>query len=183
LKTRIFTHADKAVPLVRGVMTEEGVCQLLDFVQGDHGFCVRQLPVSTLQSGVPFNREDGMYGPVGTETKFCGFIFQGIATVRKDGRIHLQLDMMQSGPKDYYGHLRDQPLESDFQVLNARGAFVLDPDETCFFGGLKRRTLGWVSSRVPLLCELPWIDDLFVQSRDVEIDEELLILATVRLAK
>jgi hypothetical protein len=186
LKTRVFTYADKPVPLVRGVITEEGVFELAEFVQGNRGFALAQKSVETVQSGVPFDKKHYSMYQMADPTMFCGFIFKGIATVHKDGRLHLQLDVTHSGPKDYYCHLRDNPpdpSEYGFQVLNATGAFVLDPGDSCFFGGLKRRTIGSVSSRVPLLCELPWIDDWFVQRRDVEIDEELLILATVRLAK
>ncbi len=166
---RIFTHADKDVPLVRGVMTEEALRDVREFLQGDPGTQMLCRPTFGVQRGMLFSFSCGSDSPSG----FVGFTLNGKPAMRKDGRIHLRLDAKQSV----------RGCDGALNQVDANGGFVIDPGQTCFFGAMKLRTMATVTRRTPLLGEIPWIDSWFMYNREVEVEEELLMTATVRLAK
>lgn len=105
---------------------------------------------------------------VQTGTVLCGISAEVRPAMRADGSIHLRLTTKYSSGAE------------PNRISELTGAVIVRPGQTCFFGGVKHKTIGTVTTRIPLLSELPWIGSCFVRDHKIELDEELLVLATVR---
>ena len=73
--------------------------------------------------------------------------------------------------------------EFEVESVTAKGSFLVESGQTCFFGGLKRRGIGTETMPAPLLGRLPWVGHRFVKTREVERDLEVLFMATVSIAE
>jgi len=99
-----------------------------------------------------------------------------LPTLRKDGRIHLEVEFTDS---TFCG----VPPKENCTLPTMKGSFVLNDKETVFMGGLKSKYLDRSPYEVPLLSDLPWIGSWFRVPREVEVDHELLFFATVTIQK
>jgi type II secretory pathway component HofQ len=125
-----------------------------------------EMPVVSAEDGVTIE-----YKPFGTT-------IAGLATLRMDGRLHLQLDVTLSDPVQQSGAPPGQP---EFDVVKANVSLVVGDGQTCFVVGPKRKRKVQTETRVPLLSDAPGIGSSFVFPREIEIEEQLLILATPKL--
>jgi len=98
------------------------------------------------------------------------------ATLRKDGRIHLKVDFADFR---YCG----SPAKKGLVMPTAKGSFVLEDGETAFIGGMKTKHRDEHPYAVPILSELPYLGSWFVVPREVDVDYEMLFLATARIQK
>jgi hypothetical protein len=172
----IFSDFAKRGQPVCGTVTN--LYHLLECVQDIRQAHIKQCPKQTAMSGQaimtgglmvrPAIAEDG----VSTVQKYYGILAKGTATLRKDGRIHLQVDVSDS-------LLPDKCLPD--VTLRARGSFVLDNQQTAFMGGLTRKNVDRYPYDVPFLSALPGIGSWFSFPREVEFEEELLIFATTEI--
>jgi len=158
---------------VRGVVTD--LHRMLTAVQRGH---ISQFPRQTTLSGQPFSlgwcmmrselAEDG----VSSVNKLRGAKATGTATLLKNRSIHLHIEFTDNSL--VHDLLRDQ-------VVRAKASFVLEDQQTGFMGGLKRKNIDKSPYEVPLLSELPAIGSWFSIPREVEYEEEVLILATPKI--
>ncbi len=108
-----------------------------------------------------------------------GIIVDLLPTVDKNGLINLQLKASVSELKAPAAG----PGPPEFDIVEAQTAIALRDGQTCFVGGLKRKSKWTNETRVPLASDLPGIGSSFVFRHEALVDEELLILATPTLAR
>jgi type II secretory pathway component GspD/PulD (secretin) len=108
-----------------------------------------------------------------------GIIVEVLPKVGKNGLIHLQMNETVSELKAPAAG----PGPPEFDIMKARISIELRDGQTCFIGGLKRKSKWMTETRVPLASDLPGIGTSFVFRHEALVDEELLILATPTLAR
>jgi type II secretory pathway component HofQ len=135
-----------------------------------------QNAVVNIGQTVGFATRDGgsVAATVGTE-------LQTVATVAKDGRIHLRLRVSRSDPKEPRRPQADANGNPEVAVAEARASLVLRRGETGIVGGAMRRCKKLQEYRLPLASDLPVIGGCCRYQYEAEIDEETVILVTPKL--
>jgi hypothetical protein len=176
LRLPIFSDDAKQGKRVRGVVTD--LHRMFTAVQDNGRGFIAQFPRQTTLSGQPFSlgwcmmrselAEDG----VSNVNKLRGVKATGTATLLKNRSIHLHIELTDNSL--VHDRLRDQ-------IILAKASFVLEDQQTGFMGGLRRKNIDKSPYEVPLLSELPAIGSWFSIPREVEYEEEVLILATPKI--
>ena len=119
-------------------------------------------------------------GVSSVEQKQFGTTVRALPTRMKNGQIHLQLEVTASDATSFLTGPGGAAVKPEFEILAAKISTVLSTGQSCFIGGLKRKTMETEEYRLPLASDLPGIGSWFHLRRRVEIDEELFILATLK---
>jgi len=136
--------------------------------------------ISTLSGRSAFLASGGEIGLSVITRKPYGIIVETLPTVGKNGLIHLQMKATVSEAKAPAAG--SGPPELDI-IVEGRTFIALHGGQTCFIGGLKRKSKWTNETRVPLISDLPGIGATFVFRHEALVDEELLILATPTLVQ
>jgi pilus assembly protein CpaC len=114
------------------------------------------------------------YKPFGTVVDFT-------PVVMENGRIQLIVSAELSDKNDANGLTAPGISAPGFDVRKAESVVLVEDGQTLAIGGLIQNKINAVSSKVPVLGEIPFVGVAFSSTRFSESEEELLILVTPRL--
>lgn len=181
--TTLLADADNEGRAVTGRVKElQRLKMALRRLEEERCICVLSKPSLMTLSGQTaslfMGQSMAVVNGVSIEQKEFGTAIEAMPSLQKDGRISLQLDLFISEAK---GFVTRPAVNPEFEVVKAKTTIVLNAGQTCFVGGLMRRSKETQIHRLPLVSDLPGIGTLFQIRQQVEFDEELLMLATPTL--
>jgi Flp pilus assembly secretin CpaC len=188
-RTNLLADDENAAKAVCGVVKDDDRLHMI-LQRLRHEGCLKLFaePTISTMNGRPARVMSGGEVPIRAagdgaviEMKEFGTSANMLPILRKDGRIHLQLEVTLSQPKAHIDLSKGVAGDHEFDIVQAKASLVLKDEQTGFIGGMKRKDIDRSAYHVPGFSELPGIGSCLVFPREVEIDEELLILVTPKL--
>ena len=152
--------------------------ELLETIQSDPNSHIMQFPKARTQSGKKAVFQTGktiaVYATDGITPIVRTYELESIVTptLRKDGLIHLRHHFADNTQCGF-------PIIEGKKHTEASGSFLLANGDTCVIGGSKMNATDYKTTEVPLLSKLPMVGPWFQFSYEVEVEREVMILATV----
>jgi pilus assembly protein CpaC len=120
-------------------------------------------------------------GQVGIEYKDFGTSLKFLPIVLGNGRIHLEVEPEVSSIDPSTGTSINGTVVPGFKVQNLRTTVEIGEGETLVLGGILQHTLTGLTSKTPILGELPIVGAAFSRKSFDETEFELIVIVTPHL--
>ncbi|MSU80032.1 MAG: hypothetical protein EXS16_18320 [Gemmataceae bacterium] len=130
----------------------------------------------------PIILSGGVASPPSISYKQFGTVVHCLPTVLGNGKIHLEVRPELSQLDSAAGVSVSGTIAPGFKTRSVQAAVQMEDGQTLAIGGLIQSTTNATITRVPFLGDLPFVGTAFTSKSYAEVEEELVILVTARLA-